>query len=203
LKLSYSRRKILLRIYKFLLVISLVACWSTTSASAATLNVSDGQLMGASGVDVNGALYDVEFIEGTCIALYSGCDEVSDFPFQTEDDARDAAQALLDQVFIDGVYGQFDTIPTLTYGCSYLTNCYAIYPVALHSDDRLFKYMRAGNWDAPDFDNVGVGNRYRIKNSSADAPIVYAVWSVIPEPGTGLLVGLGLVALCARGRRVH
>jgi hypothetical protein len=48
-------------------------------ASGATLNASGGQILGASGVDVGGTLYDVEFLDGTCIALFSGCDEVSDY----------------------------------------------------------------------------------------------------------------------------
>ena len=56
-------------------------CFGSATASAATLNVVGGQLMGASGVDVGGILYDVEFLDGTCIDLFSGCDESADFDF--------------------------------------------------------------------------------------------------------------------------
>jgi len=72
-----------------------------------------GQLLGASSVDAGGTLYNVEFLDGTCIDLYSGCDEVSDFTFQSFGAAQLASQALLDQVFIDGVDGLFDSDPTL------------------------------------------------------------------------------------------
>lgn len=42
-------------------------------ASAVTLNVrADGQLMGATGVDVGGTLYDVEFKDGSCVGLVRG-----------------------------------------------------------------------------------------------------------------------------------
>jgi len=64
-------------------------------------------------VAAGGPLYNVEFLDGTCIDLYSGCDEVSDFTFQSFGAAQLASQALLDQVFIDGVDGLFDSDPTL------------------------------------------------------------------------------------------
>ena len=86
-------------------------------AQAATLNVIDGQLHGASGVLVDGSLYDVQFLDGTCIDLYNGCTDVSDFTFPTSASAILASQALLDQVFLDGVDGQFDSAPSLTNGC--------------------------------------------------------------------------------------
>ena len=44
----------------------------STSVNAAVLIVDGGQLVGATGVNVNGALYDVSFMDGTCFALY-GC----------------------------------------------------------------------------------------------------------------------------------
>ncbi|MCH2186655.1 PEP-CTERM sorting domain-containing protein [Myxococcota bacterium] len=114
------------------------------SAGAANLNVAGGQLMGATGVIVDGSSYNVAFLDGTCIALYDGCDEASDFTFQTAAAATLASQALLDQVFLDGI-GLFDSNPALTN--------------------------------------------------------VYAVWSIVPEPGTASLLGLGLAALAANGRR--
>ena len=53
----------------------------STASYSAVLNVSNGNLLGASGVDVNGVLYDVAFQDGICEQLYSGCDQNSDFPF--------------------------------------------------------------------------------------------------------------------------
>ena len=76
---------------KFALAVGLVLMAS--GAQAATLNVVDGQLMGASGVIVDGTAYNVQFLDGTCIDLYDGCDEVSDFTFQGLSSATAAAQA--------------------------------------------------------------------------------------------------------------
>ena len=92
----------------------LLAC----AASAATLIVNDsGILTGATGVNVGGTLYDVTFVDGTCIALFEGCDSVNDFDFTTEADAVAASQALLDQIFLDAAQGEFDSDPGLTSGC--------------------------------------------------------------------------------------
>ena len=60
-----DRRELVIRSLSFAFVLVLVAA---SSAGAATLNVSGGQLLGASGVIVDGISYDVEFLDGTCIA---------------------------------------------------------------------------------------------------------------------------------------
>ena len=88
---------------------------------AVTLDIVGGQLMGASDVVVDGALYDVQFLEGTCIELYGGCDDNSDFaPMQTFAFVEQALAALGTQVFVDtGVAGQeFSTNSNLTNGCN-------------------------------------------------------------------------------------
>ena len=84
---------------KLTLILALAVPFVSSSAFAATLNIVGGQLMGASNVLVGGNSYDVQFIEGTCIDLYNGCDEASDFTFQTEAAAILASQALHEQVF--------------------------------------------------------------------------------------------------------
>jgi hypothetical protein len=53
--------------------------------------------MGATGVEVNGASYDVAFLDGSCNSLYNGC---TGLPFTTSSEALAASQALLDQVMI-------------------------------------------------------------------------------------------------------
>ena len=67
------------------------------SVNAATVVMSDGQLMGATGVEVNGASYDVAFLDGSCNSLYNGC---TGLPFTTSSEALAASQALRDQVMI-------------------------------------------------------------------------------------------------------
>ncbi|MFQ5329857.1 MAG: hypothetical protein ACE5D4_07705, partial [Thermodesulfobacteriota bacterium] len=87
------------------------------NASAATLDVSGGQLMGASGVNVGGTLYDVAFKAGSCFTLFGGCTP-SAFAFPSIGDAADvASSALLAQVFL----GPFDSDPRLTNGNNAIT----------------------------------------------------------------------------------
>jgi hypothetical protein len=91
---------------------------AAAGAQAVVPVVVGGQLQGATGVLVGGQVYDVQFVEGTCVDLYDGCDDVSDFTFTTLADAQLAGQALFDFVVLDGPWGNFDTVPSLTAGCS-------------------------------------------------------------------------------------
>ena len=78
------------------------------------INTGQGEpLIGAQNVLVNGTLYDVTFMKGTCVELFDGCDEVTDFMINDAATARAAAEALLDQVFVAG----YDSNPDHTYGC--------------------------------------------------------------------------------------
>ena len=86
--------------------------------------------MGGTGVNVAGSVYDFEIVEGTCVDLYDGCDEPSDFTFTTVEAAALAARALQDQVILDGGAGNFDSVPNLTAGCSGAF-CGTAFPYAL------------------------------------------------------------------------
>lgn len=102
---------------------------SAAAASAAPiLDVIGGQLVGARDVLVGDTLYNVQFTEGSCVSAFDGCDAVSDFPFANADDALEAAQALLDQVFLDGPLGLFDTETFAIAGCSSDFLCDAYIP---------------------------------------------------------------------------
>lgn len=118
-------------------LIHLVAVWvlATTAAqsSAAETIVTNGKLLGATGVLVNGSSYNVSFVDGTCAALFSGCDQNTDFVFQDSAAARAASQALLDQVFL----GIYDTNPELTSGCSSTSTCTAFTPFLYRATPQL------------------------------------------------------------------
>ena len=126
-------------------------------ASAATLQVDNGLLAGATGVDVGGTLYDVRFVDGTCEALFADCDAPGDFPFPSDEEARGAFQgepprdaeirvaleALSTQVFLDTAAGQFDSDPGLTVGCAPGSCNIAVpYRRALRTDGRLGREVR-------------------------------------------------------------
>ncbi|MBG6174966.1 hypothetical protein IWQ55_002791 [Labrenzia sp. EL_208] len=96
---------------------ALVALTATSGLAATVqLNVVGGQLFGARNVDVNGTFYDVEFVDGTCVALFNGCTSASDFDFSTRTLAVAAATSLMNTVFLDGPQGDFDSDYTLTAG---------------------------------------------------------------------------------------
>src|SRR5215207_3111899 len=89
-----------------------------------------GKLIGASGVDISGTLYDVQFMDGKCNELFSGCDQPSDFIFTTPAAAESASAALLNHVFV----GIYDLDSTLTWGCAAIESCNAYTP-----------FLKAGN----------------------------------------------------------
>ena len=85
------------------LVVGIAAIGLSLATASATpvLNVVGGQLTGAQNVDVGGTPFDVTFVDGTCVALFNGCDQNTDFAFNTPAAAQAAGQALLDQVLLD------------------------------------------------------------------------------------------------------
>jgi len=100
---------------RILLIASLLLLAAQTEAAELVINGS--KLQGATSVAVDGTLYDVEFVDGECPALFNGCNEASDFAAGSQATATLFAEALRDQVFVDGTQGNFDSDPGLAEGC--------------------------------------------------------------------------------------
>jgi hypothetical protein len=142
-------------------------------ANSATPVVSDGQLMGATDVDVGGAFYDVSFLEGSCNSLYSGC---SNFTFNTTTSAALASQALLDQVFI----GVYDSSPALTNGVTD-TPSWVLTP-AETTNSGLVAGRYVVNKAGVEQDTVQSFSISPTTDSTTSTRLVYAVWSLSPVP---------------------
>jgi hypothetical protein len=187
---------------------ALAIALASPGVAATQIVNGSGQLTGATGVIVNGTSYDVQFVDGTCAALFGGCDSNSDFAFNSYD-ATIAAQALLDQVFVDGPAGNFDSDPSLTLGCDFSTLCYVDIPWGYDASQNIVAITRAINTN--NFDSVGswsFDSRYP-PNTSGGPQDVFArftlspVTPAVPEPSTWamMLIGFGAIGFAARRRR--
>ena len=186
-----------------------------SGAQAATLDIVGGQLMGASGVLVDGNPYDVEFVDGTCIDLFSGCDEASDFTFHTLSESMAASQALIDQVYNEALASPYLPSAPLTDFLNGVesTEEGIIYtpffnPAYGYHVSNSMEFWFDGSAGADVVDSCSNHDRPGFRPCPAPSydtttsPIyVYAQWSVVPEPSTGLLGGLGLAGLAGKGRR--
>ena len=177
-----------------------------TSAQAATLDIAGGELLGASGVDVNGTLYRVDFVDGTCVDLFGGCDSVGDLAFDNSLDAESAAQALIDQVFLDLPGGlALDSDPSLTKGCESLVDCLAAVPYEVLGPPggpaTFFNSFYARNASGISFDQVFPAATTPVNfDTFSSETVVFAIFTPVPEPGTGFMIGIGLLILATSRR---
>ena len=172
-------------------------------ASAVVLLTSGGQLTGATGLMVNGTSYNVSFAPQTCAP--DNCTS----PITDEATAIAAAQALLDQVLVDGPLGQFDSDPALTFGCSDPDECniYLVYDYDAATDTSLY----LGVYNTPDEGDDEVYGPLGYAGESTyetDTYETYAYFSLsalppadVPAPAALGLLGLGALTLAARRRR--
>ena len=169
----------------------------TSAASALELIVDDqGILWGAKDVVISGKLYDVEFLPdarlihiprdlpGHCPTVFNGCDSAEDFFFTERLDAIAAAQALLNQVLIDGPLGNFDSSPEKVANCAvtYINDldspCAVAFPYYVYDstpEDFYVLHSVAFNFPAAGErnDNVTINDF----NASGSWVGIWAIWS--------------------------
>jgi len=195
----------------------LAALVAGPAMSAVQLHVSNGVLQGATGVNVNGSLYSVTFVDGSCEALFGDCTQPAAFPF-SYDAAIAASQALLDQVLQDGTPGgDFLDFRARVSGCEDSAACNIFTPQTYDEQLQRVWVSAARIYDAaPDSgvirETVCCGDpAFRPTTDldlARDPERTWAVWKV-PEPTSlalviGAVLGGGVVRqrVRARGRQL-
>ena len=195
-----------------ILVILVASVFPTHTKASPILNIDGtGQLLGASQVDVNGTLYDVEFKDGSCVSLFNGCDDISDFMFQTEIGARAASQALLDQVLLNTSEGDFDSKPDLTRGITDKVNGIILTPYPNEPINNFQLTVWTVNYDDSFKDWIETLSITIHRNTTKNSNLIYADWQLsspapVPEPATVILFGAGLALLAGvrnRKKKTH
>jgi len=178
------------------------------SASAADLVWENGLLMGAKDVVVAGQSWDVYFRSGTCIELFNGCVDSAVFAFQSRQAADTAGRALMQQVIVGAANDQ----PSLIYSCRFSTDTcaiwtpYIVYAIPGFPTSGLVDMSEVYNYPVPynSSDHCCYGTRVSATYFAGHAGSPgtgFAVWHLatpVPEPTSGILLGLGLIGLLLR-----
>jgi hypothetical protein len=181
------------------------------AAMAASLVVdpASGQLTGARALLVGTQYYDVDFLDGTCVAMFDGCVSDDDFGFGGDaDKALAAAQALLDQVLLDGPRGAFDTDPMLTFGCQLPGQCNVSVPYQVYGDATTGSLTALTIANTPDLIDPAASLSFGFSaQPTYDTDFqnlgseVWARFTPVPLPGGLALLASGLAMFAAGARR--
>jgi len=140
-------------------------------------------------------------MDGTCIDLFNGCDESSDFVFFDPLDAEEASNALIAQVF-DRERDTVDTDPTFTLGITYLEVGIMFTPFEVIGDS--VNGHCALNLDGRLPDYVAPCAATTTSDFTIFSDATYAVWtpvSAVPIPAAIWLFGTAMIGLVGFGKR--
>lgn len=184
-------------------VIGLSTALGASALPMLVFNDSTGQYTGATGitVDDSGMSYAVEFVDGTCIDLFDGCDADSDFTV-TGASVADLQSAFFDTFVADSpATTMFDATPSTTMGCGDGGNpfCRMVTPYASSPPSNVFVNNVQNYLNLEHLDQNFTQSLSRSFDTSTRDDLVWALWSKesasVPEPGTFALISLGLAGL--------
>ena len=161
------------------------------NASPVTNIDTSGNLIGFNNLNVNGALYDVLFIEGTFNDVFDG----SNFTFMNDMSTATDAHQILNATF--ELFPNFDINPSLQFGCELLTSCKMYSPYANLTAQNRVSTVATYNTNALGPQNGGFLSVNYDYDSSTDTGTVWASWQVsaVPIPASAWLFCSGLIGL--------
>ena len=177
------------------LLLGIFCLLTAAPAFAATIVLNGSELAGFDGIDVGGDLYDVRFVGGQ-FNNYQAYQATNGNPTFVSG-AGAYASALLSEIQATS----FDTNPAGIQGCSASNYCGMATPFGVVGSyfGTVITYNYAGTGDSTSGLNISPGH-----NFSSDSHLIWAAWSAsaapVPEPGTGLLLSMGLAGLTAARR---
>lgn len=172
---------------KLLIALAFLLASGAAQALPTAFPAGEENALGIRNLDVDGTLYNVVFLQDTAESIYG--DEPGIYDFATAEDAEDAMQAVneaLDAAFATSVGPAYSIVYEIPYD---FENDFVAVREAVFLD----------------IENVNLGTPAWLQRTDSQLrpfriPKTYAVFSVVPEPGTALLVGLGLAGLGVAGR---
>jgi hypothetical protein len=166
------------------------------------LQVSGGILDGIDGVVVDGSTYNVTFVQGSCVSVFSGCTSTSDFPFGASgtEDATSALESILSGGIVNASFPN-GIVNEAFVGAA---NAY---------DDLFTPYAVSNGLVTGYYTNVDVGAAqvpltYGVQSASSygtNYGLAYAAWASapasVPEPSSLMLMSVGMASLAGMIRR--
>ena len=170
------------------------------SANALLIIDGSGNLLGATDILIDGILYDVTFLDGTCAFVYGTCDGSTIFDFNDLSSAQAATAALRDQIFTP-TFALFDDQPEFTSGCGFLFFCRT--NIVFDATSTIASVTSFGNSNQEGLDVALDGFVFLslLTDTSSDNIENFAKFTQIPEPSILALFATGLAGLGFMGGR--
>ena len=181
------------------ILLALMVLTMGATAHAASLRINgDGHVEGVDGIVIGTATYDATFVDGTCVEIFSGCDEISDFQLG-EADALTAATQITDAFTGSAYQHEPDEIVGCTDTPSICRIAIPWDPSSPATSPNLVTVALTVIQDDPTLPvTIGVFYEYEMTNAEVGT---FVVLTEVPLPASAWLFVSALVGLLGIGRR--